>query len=111
MVLDTPGMRELQLWDADAGLSAVFSDIEALARACRFGNCSHEAEPGCAVRSAMDAGALSADRYASYRKLEREEAHTMQKRDALARSEEKRQHRIFARRQRRAGGHGLDQKD
>ena len=111
MVLDTPGMRELQLWDADAGLSAVFSDIEALARTCRFGNCSHEAEPGCAVRSAMDAGALSADRYASYRKLEREEAHTRQKRDALARSEEKRQHRIFARRQRRAGGHGLDQKD
>ena len=111
MVLDTPGMRELQLWDADAGLSAVFSDIEALAMTCRFGDCSHDGEPGCAVRSAMDTGALSADRYASYRKLEREETHIMQKRDALARSEEKRQYKIFARRQRRTGGHGLEQKD
>ncbi|HEY8648851.1 MAG TPA: ribosome small subunit-dependent GTPase A [Candidatus Limnocylindria bacterium] len=111
MVLDTPGMRELQLWDADAGLAAVFSDIDALARACRFGDCSHAAEPGCAVRSAIETGALAAERYASYRKLEREELHVTKKRDALARSEEKRQYRIFARRQRRAGGHGLDQRD
>ncbi len=111
LVLDTPGMRELQLWDADAGLAAVFSDIETLAGACRFGNCSHEAEPGCAVRAAIESGSLSADRYASYRKLEREEAHITTKRDALARSEEKRRYRIFARRARRVGGHGLDQKD
>jgi len=111
LVLDTPGMRELQLWDANTGLAAVFSDIEALARACRFTNCSHEAEPDCAVRAAIGTGALSAERYASYRKLEREEAHITMKRDALARSEERRQHRIFARSVRRAGGHGLDQKD
>ncbi len=111
MVLDTPGMRELQLWDAEAGLSAVFSDIEALALVCRFGDCSHEAESGCAVRAALEAGTLSADRYASYRKLEREEAFIAKKRDALARSEEKRQRKIFARSVRRAGGRGLDQRD
>ena len=109
MVLDTPGMRELQLWDADAGLSAVFSDIEALAQTCRFGDCSHDGEPGCAVRAALETGTLGADRYASYRKLGREEAFITKKRDALARSEEKRKHRIFARSVRRAGGHDLDQ--
>ena len=111
MVLDTPGMRELQLWDADAGLSAVFSDIEALALECRFGDCSHEAEPGCAVRAAMEAGTLTADRYASYRKLEREERFIARKRDALARSEEKRKWKIFARSSRQTGGRGLEQKD
>lgn len=111
MILDTPGMRELQLWDADGGLAAVFGDIERLAGTCRFGNCSHEAEPGCAVRGAIEGGSLSADRYASYRKLQREEAHITTKRDALARSEERRRHRIFARSVRRAGGRGLDQKD
>ncbi len=111
LVLDTPGMRELQLWDADAGLAAVFSDIEALAGTCRFGNCSHEAEPGCAVRAAIESGSLSADRYASYRKLEREERFTTQKRDALARSEEKRKWKIFARASRQGGGRGLDQRD
>ena len=111
MVLDTPGMRELQLWDADAGITAVFSDIETLAASCRFGDCSHAAEPGCAVRSAIADGTLSAERYASYRKLEREERFITQKREALARSEEKRRWRIFARSVRRAGGHGLDQRD
>ena len=111
MVLDTPGMRELQLWDADAGLSAAFSDIEALARTCRFGDCSHDGEPGCAIRSAIETGGLSADRYASYRKLEREEAQITRKRDALARSEEKRRHKIFARDLRRAGWRGSDQRD
>ena len=111
MVLDTPGMRELQLWDADAGLSAAFSDIETLARTCRFGDCSHDGEPGCAIRSAIETGGLSADRYASYRKLEREEAQITKKRDALARSEEKRQHKIFARNLRQAGWRGSDQRD
>ena len=111
MILDTPGMRELQLWAADAGLAAVFSDIEALARTCRFGDCSHEAEPGCAVRSAIETGALAAERFASYRKLEREELHITAKRETLARSEEKRRYKIFARRQRQVGGRGLDQRD
>ncbi|HLZ48736.1 MAG TPA: ribosome small subunit-dependent GTPase A, partial [Candidatus Limnocylindria bacterium] len=53
LVIDTPGMRELQLWDADGGLGAVFADIEALARGCRFDDCAHASEPGCAVRAAI----------------------------------------------------------
>ncbi|HEX9494187.1 MAG TPA: ribosome small subunit-dependent GTPase A [Candidatus Limnocylindria bacterium] len=111
LVIDTPGMRELQLWDAEAGLSAVFGDIDALARACQFGDCAHVTEPGCAIRAALDDGRLAADRYASYRKLEREEAFISKKRDALALSEEKRQRKIFARSIRRSGWRGRDSID
>jgi ribosome biogenesis GTPase len=108
LVIDTPGMRELQLWDADAGLSAVFADVELTARECRFADCAHEAEPGCAIRAALDAGRLDRDRYDGYRKLEREEAFISKKRDAAARSEDKRQRKIFARSVRRAGWRGRD---
>lgn len=108
VVIDTPGMRELQLWEADAGLSAVFADVELLARDCRFPDCAHEAEPGCAIRAALDTGRLDGDRYAGYRKLEREEAFITMKRDALARSENKRQRKIFARSVRRTGWRGQD---
>ncbi|HEV2010812.1 MAG TPA: ribosome small subunit-dependent GTPase A [Candidatus Limnocylindria bacterium] len=108
VLIDTPGMRELQLWDGDAGLSAVFGDIDALADACRFADCAHGTEPGCAIRAAIEAGTLDPERYASYRKLEREEAHVTKKRDALAQSEEKRQRKIFARRIRRTGWRGRD---
>jgi len=111
VVIDTPGMRELQLWDADAGLTAVFADVEALASACRFADCAHGTEPGCAIRAALADGRLDAGRYASYRKLEREEAFVTKKRDALALSEAKRQRRIFARSVRRVGWRGGDQKD
>jgi len=106
IVIDTPGMRELQLWDADGGLPAVFADIDAVAARCRFDDCGHSGEPGCAVRAALDDGTLAADRYAGYRKLAREEAFITQKRDAVARSEQKRQRRIFARSVRRAGWRG-----
>jgi ribosome biogenesis GTPase len=108
LVIDTPGMRELQLWDADAGLSAVFADVELTARECRFADCAHEAEPGCAIRAALDAGRLDRDRYDGYRKLEREEAFISKKRDAAARSEDMRQRKIFARSVRRAGWRGRD---
>ena len=108
IVIDTPGMRELQLWDAEAGLASVFADIEQLAGQCRFADCAHDAEPGCAVRAALDAGRLAGDRYAGYRKLEREEAFITKKRDALARSEDKRQRKIFARSVRRTGWRGRD---
>jgi ribosome biogenesis GTPase len=111
IVIDTPGMRELQFWDADAGLSAVFADIDTLAETCQFTDCAHGTEPGCAIRAALEDGRLAADRYASYRKLEREEAFISKKRDALARSEEKRQHRIFARSIRRSGWRGRDSID
>jgi ribosome biogenesis GTPase len=108
IVIDTPGMRELQLWDADAGLSAVFADVESLARDCRFADCAHGAEPGCAIREALETGRLEAERYAGYRKLEREEAFIAGKRDARLHVEEKRQRKIFARSIRRAGWRGRD---
>jgi ribosome biogenesis GTPase len=108
MVIDTPGMRELQLWDSDGGLSAVFPDIDALAARCRFGDCAHAGEPGCAIRAALDDRTLAGDRYASYQKLEREEAFVTKKRDVLAQSEERRQRKIFARSVRRSGWRGRD---
>lgn len=71
LLLDTPGMRELQLLD-EGGIDTVFGDIAALAGRCRFRDCGHETEPGCAVREAVESGALDADRLEHYRRLERE---------------------------------------
>jgi ribosome biogenesis GTPase / thiamine phosphate phosphatase len=73
LLMDTPGLRELQLWDADEGISQAFADIDALAAQCRFTDCSHETEPGCAVQAAINAGALDAARVENRRKLQREE--------------------------------------
>jgi ribosome biogenesis GTPase / thiamine phosphate phosphatase len=73
-LLDTPGMRELQLADVKAGLDELFADIVALAKDCRFADCRHESEPGCAVRAAVAAGTLDADRLRRQRKLAAEEA-------------------------------------
>ena len=72
-LLDTPGMRELQLTDAATGIDDVFADISALAGRCRFNDCSHKTEPGCAVKSAVEAGTLDADRLRRWRKLAAEE--------------------------------------
>ena len=72
LLMDTPGLRELQLWDADEGVSQTFADIETLAARCRFGNCRHDNEPACAVRAAIDAGAVDKDRLENWRKLQRE---------------------------------------
>ena len=108
LVIDTPGMRELQLWDAEAGLATVFADVEALARACRFADCAHDGEPGCAIRAALDTGRLASERFAGYRKLEREEAFIAKKRDARLVADEKRKYKIFARSVRRAGWRGRD---
>ena len=74
-VIDTPGMRELQLADAAEGLQDVFADITKLAPSCRFADCGHTSEPGCAVRKAVEADELDPDRLVRYRKLLREEAH------------------------------------
>ena len=71
-LIDTPGMRELQIADADSGLDAVFSDIVSLAAQCRFSDCRHETEPGCAVRKAIADGVLDEDRLRRLRKLEAE---------------------------------------
>jgi ribosome biogenesis GTPase len=90
LILDTPGMRELGLWDADGGLDRSFADIDALASACRFSNCAHAGEPGCAVASAIADGDLDASRFEGWKKLEREARHLERRVDALARSEERR---------------------
>jgi ribosome biogenesis GTPase len=72
LVLDTPGMREIQLWDLEDGVETVFDDIDHLAQGCRFRDCSHEREPGCAVQAAITAQSLSPARLDSYRKLQLE---------------------------------------
>lgn len=75
LLVDTPGMRELGMLDVSAGLEDAFADIAALAAACRFADCAHESEPGCAVRAALAGGELDAERLRAYRKLGREAAH------------------------------------
>jgi ribosome biogenesis GTPase / thiamine phosphate phosphatase len=102
LLLDTPGMRELGLWDASVGLGSTFDDIAALAAECRFSDCSHGDEPGCAVTAAITAGTLSADRLESHRKLLRELRHLELKQDARALAEERRERRRFARSMRKA---------
>ena len=71
-LIDTPGLRSVALWDADEGLSRVFSDVETLAARCRFANCSHGPEPDCAVRAAIERGELDAARFEHYRRLDQE---------------------------------------
>ena len=75
LLVDNPGMRELSLAEVEQGVGALFEDIETLAEGCRFRDCRHEKEPGCAVRKAADTGNLDPRRLESYRKLLREEAH------------------------------------
>jgi ribosome biogenesis GTPase len=87
--MDTPGLRELQLWDAAEGVSQTFADIDALAAECRFGDCTHENEPGCAVQGALNAGTLEEARLENRRKLLREQAFLRRKMDPEARHEEK----------------------
>jgi ribosome biogenesis GTPase len=87
LILDTPGMRELGLWDAGDGMSAAFADIEALAAHCRFHDCSHHTEPGCAIIEALDTGALDAARWKAYGKLQRELEFQNGKDDPKARAE------------------------
>lgn len=72
LILDTPGMRELGLWDAGEGMSTAFADIEALAAQCRFHDCRHHSEPGCAILEALATGALDAERWTAYGKLQSE---------------------------------------
>jgi ribosome biogenesis GTPase len=72
LILDTPGMRELGLWEAGDGMSTAFADIEALAAQCRFRDCGHDGEPGCAIAAALETGALDAARWRAYGKLQRE---------------------------------------
>jgi ribosome biogenesis GTPase len=87
VLIDTPGLRGISLYDAADGLEQVFAEIERLARDCRFGDCSHNTEPGCAVQAAIRAGELTERRLGSYRKLQRENAWAASRTDARLRGE------------------------
>ncbi|WP_345798861.1 ribosome small subunit-dependent GTPase A [Bacillus sp. Cr_A10] len=89
LLIDTPGMREFQLWESSEGVSASFKDIEELADECRFRDCKHQKEPGCAIREAISTGSLKEERYKSYVKLLRELAHIERKNDIVARKVER----------------------
>ncbi len=72
LIIDTPGMREFQIWDGKEGVQGIFADIEELATRCRFNNCKHRTEPGCAIMEAIEEGRLTKDRFKSYLKLQKE---------------------------------------
>ena len=91
LLLDTPGMRELQLWEGSEGVQTTFDEIEELALSCYFGDCKHDSEPRCAVRDALAEGRLGAERFESYMKLQSELRQFRQKHDQLARRAEKQQ--------------------
>jgi ribosome biogenesis GTPase len=84
LVLDTPGLRELQLWEADDGVQMAFEEIEVRASQCRFRDCAHQHEPGCAVREALADGTLDEKRFESYEKLKREMQRLVLKQDGRA---------------------------
>jgi ribosome biogenesis GTPase / thiamine phosphate phosphatase len=87
LVLDTPGMRELQLWESSEGLGEAFSDVEELTARCRFTDCAHRTEPGCAILAALEDGTLEEERWTSYQKLQRELEHLERRLDKRAQSE------------------------
>lgn len=89
LMMDTPGMRELQLFQHQDGLSEVFDDIEATKIQCKFSNCSHQSEPGCAVQASLAAGVITEDRWKNYLKLQRELAFQAKKLDKAAQSADK----------------------
>jgi ribosome biogenesis GTPase len=99
LVIDTPGLRELQLWEGD--IDSAFDDIGTLAAGCRFSDCAHTHEPGCAVLTAVDAGTLPLDRLRSWRKLQRELASIAARTDRRLRAERKRRWKQHARSTRR----------
>jgi ribosome biogenesis GTPase / thiamine phosphate phosphatase len=97
VVIDTPGLRELQLWDGSAGAAGAFADVEELATECRFNDCSHTSEPGCAVNGAVESGTLEPERLQSWRKLQRELRAMAVRHDYRLRKEEARKWRLIAR--------------
>ncbi len=89
LFIDTPGLRQIKLWDGES-LGRTFADIEELASACRFKDCSHGSEPDCAVRAALDAGKLDSERWAAYQKLRREQRYQERRKDQMADRAERR---------------------
>jgi ribosome biogenesis GTPase / thiamine phosphate phosphatase len=101
IVIDTPGMRELQLWESEDGMDTAFTDVTELMNQCRFSDCSHELEPGCAVRRALADGTLARERWESYTRLQRELRALEIKLDKRLKSEERKKWRAFERQRRR----------
>lgn len=89
ILIDTPGMREFQLWDNTESLDSGFQDIHDLANTCKFNDCQHSNEPGCAIQDALSRGELAEDRYSSYLKLQKELAFLDRKMDRAAQVEER----------------------
>ena len=89
MVIDTPGMRELGMWDSGSGIDHTFGEIEELAACCRFHDCSHQREPGCAIQKALQEGTLSEERWSSYLKLKAEAEYAEDSQSYLAAKEKK----------------------
>jgi ribosome biogenesis GTPase len=100
LVVDTPGLRELGLWESEAGVRETFEDLEALAVGCRFSDCAHDTEPGCAVRAASESGEVPPERYQSFLKLRRELAALEQRKDQRLRAEGQARDKEATRRQR-----------
>ena len=96
MIIDTPGLREAQLWTGDEGIENLFEDVERVALDCRFNDCEHRSEPGCAIKSAIERGELDAARLESYRKLQRELRAVAARSDARLRTEERRKWKQIA---------------
>ncbi|MCA9879546.1 MAG: ribosome small subunit-dependent GTPase A, partial [Thermomicrobiales bacterium] len=90
VLIDTPGMRELGLTEDGGGVDAAFADIAELGQECRFNDCRHEGEPGCAVQAALDSGSLSPERWENYRKLQREAAAYEARQDPVLAAERRR---------------------
>ncbi len=97
MIIDTPGLRELQLWNAAEGLTQAFADIDDLASQCRFTDCQHQHEPGCAVQGAIASSVLDADRLESWRKLQREQEFLQRKLDPEIGAAQKKRIKILMR--------------
>jgi len=96
VIIDTPGLRAISLTGAEDGIVMAFPDIEQFAQSCRFRDCRHDGEPGCAVQQALETGSLDSERLASYHKLQRENQLAALKTDVRARAEESRKRRIFS---------------
>jgi ribosome biogenesis GTPase len=95
VLIDTPGMRELQLWDAVETMGGTFTDVERIANGCRFRDCRHRQEPGCAVRAAIEGGELALGRLESYHKLQDEQAYQIRQVDQRAQLEERRRWKVL----------------
>jgi ribosome biogenesis GTPase len=108
-LIDTPGLRAVAMWGEDEGVDMAFTDVTDLAAQCRFDDCTHESEPGCAVLAALEAGALDPDRYAAYKALRAESAFQAQQTDARLKAEGQKRWKKIAKDSRaffRDGGRG-----